>query len=120
MKEKIKKNIENTTSQMRKGNLEFAILLIIAGRRKIYASDILKELKKSELLVVEGTLYPLLNRLRREEFLTYIWEESLNGPPRKYYTITVKGKNILRQLHKTWKNLAKSINSLLQIHEEKR
>lgn len=108
---KIESQIENTKSQMRKGTLEFCILLIIA-RGKVYASDILKQLIKADLLVVEGTLYPLLSRLRTQGLLSYSWEESQSGPPRKYYTLTEKGTEVLDQLKETWKELDRAITSL--------
>ncbi len=102
---------ENAEAQMRKGILEFGILLIIA-RGRIYASEILQELKKANLIVVEGTLYPLLSRLRSAGFLEHTWEESKFGPPRKYYTLTRKGEDLLEALKKTWKTLTHSISSL--------
>lgn len=105
-------NFEETKAQMRKGMLEFCTLLIIS-RDKVYASDILKELKKADLIVVEGTLYPLLNRLKNEELLGYSWKESSSGPPRKYYTLTPNGKEKLEQLKATWESLVKSINILI-------
>lgn len=98
--------------QMRKGMLEFCTLLIIS-RGKIYSSDILKELKKANLIVVEGTLYPLLNRLKNEGLLDYVWQESSSGPPRKYYTLTAKAKEKLVQLKITWKFLVESITTLI-------
>jgi PadR family transcriptional regulator, regulatory protein PadR len=103
---------EETKVQMRKGVLEFCTLLIIS-REKVYASDILKELKSADLIVVEGTLYPLLNRLKTEGLLDYAWKESSSGPPRKYYTLTAKGKDKLAQLKNTWKSLVESITHLL-------
>lgn len=105
-------NLEKTKAEMRKGMLEFCILLIIS-RGRIYATDILKELKQADLLVVEGTLYPLLNRLRTEGLLDYSWEESKSGPPRKYYEITAAGTDLLRQLTATWKSLSESIDTLM-------
>jgi PadR family transcriptional regulator PadR len=111
------RNIENTQAQMRKGILEFCILLVIAKGKKLYASDILEQLKKTELIVVEGTLYPLLNRLKREGLLDYSWVESKSGPPRKYYIVTQNGTETIKELTKTWKALAKSINSLMKNHE---
>jgi PadR family transcriptional regulator, regulatory protein PadR len=105
-------DIEKTKSEMRRGMLEYCILLIIS-RGKIYASDILKELKAADLIVVEGTLYPLLSRLRSEKLLDYEWEESRSGPPRKYYTLTAKGKENLAELRTTWKSLSSSINTLM-------
>lgn len=103
--------IENTKAQMRKGTLEFCILLIIA-RDRVYASQILEELKNADLLVVEGTLYPLLSRLRTAGLLEHTWEESRSGPPRKYYTLTEEGKESLHDLKSTWKKLSASITSL--------
>ena len=93
--------------------LEFVVLAIIA-RGKVYASDILKELKSADLLVVEGTLYPLLNRLKTEGMLEYTWEESKSGPPRKYYTLTSDGRENLSQLKATWKSLVSSVDTLLK------
>lgn len=105
-------NLEKTKAEMRKGMLEFCILLIIS-RGRIYATDILRELKQADLLVVEGTLYPLLNRLKSEGLLDYSWEESKAGPPRKYYSITATGRDLLKQLKNTWKSLAESIDTLM-------
>jgi PadR family transcriptional regulator PadR len=110
-------DLENTKAQMRKGTLEYCILLIIA-RGEIYASDILKELKASNLLVVEGTLYPLLSRLKTEKLLEYSWRESKAGPPRKYYRLTDQGRKTLAALNETWNNLSSSINSLIKIYEK--
>jgi PadR family transcriptional regulator, regulatory protein PadR len=117
MNNEASKNIENTRSQMRKGTLEFCVLLLIAAGKKMYASDILKELKNTELIVVEGTLYPLLNRLKREGLLDYEWVESKNGPPRKYYLVTKQGEETIAQLITTWKSLNKSIISLMKQYE---
>ncbi len=103
--------IENTKAQMRKGTLEFCILLIIA-RGRVYASEILEELKSSDMIVVEGTLYPLLSRLRTAGLLEHTWEESRSGPPRKYYTLTPEGKESLHDLKTTWKKLSASITTL--------
>lgn len=105
--------IEETKAGMRKGMLEYFILLIIA-RGKIYASNILKELKDADLIVVEGTLYPLLTRLRTQKLLDYTWEESKSGPPRKYYVLTVKGKEHLAQLKTIWESLVDSVETLLK------
>lgn len=104
-------NSENSQSQMRKGTLEFCILLIIS-QGKVYSSDILDQLHQANLIVVEGTIYPLLSRLKNAELLSYDWEESPNGPPRKYYQLTGKGREALKQLSNTWSLLQKSINSL--------
>lgn len=106
-------NIENTKAQMRKGILEFCILLVISGD-KAYASDILDHLKKADLIVVEGTIYPLLSRLKNSGLLDYAWEESQSGPPRKYYSLTEKGRNTLKELSVTWGALNKSINILVK------
>jgi PadR family transcriptional regulator PadR len=99
---------ENTQTQMRKGILEYCVLLIIS-RGEIYASDIIAELKSAKLLVVEGTLYPLLTRLKNNGLLSYNWVESTGGPPRKYYTLTAEGVSILSQLDGTWQELSFAI-----------
>lgn len=112
-----KSTTENTSAQMRKGILEYCILLIIA-RGQVYASDILAELKKSDLIVVEGTLYPLLSRLRTAEAVTYTWVESPAGPPRKYYTLTKEGHELLRDLTSTWKGLTATTQSLIKKYEK--
>ncbi|MBX4197748.1 PadR family transcriptional regulator [Candidatus Parcubacteria bacterium] len=105
--------LENSKAQMRKGILEFCILLIIA-RGRVYASEILTELHKADLIVVEGTLYPLLSRLKTGGYLSHTWEESKSGPPRKYYTLTEKGEEFLKELKETWGNLSQSIKSLMK------
>lgn len=97
--------LENTQTQMRKGILEYCILAIIS-RGEIYASDIIAELKAAKLLVVEGTLYPLLTRLKNNGLLSYNWVESTSGPPRKYYQLTPDGLVLLKQLDKTWQELS--------------
>jgi len=107
------KSLEQAKAEMRRGMLEYCILLIISSG-KIYATDMLKKLKDADLIVVEGTIYPLLNRLRTEGLLDYVWEESKSGPPRKYYSLTPKGKEDLSQLKATWKSLNESITSLMQ------
>ena len=99
---------ENTQTQMRKGILEYCVLSIIA-RGEIYASDIIAELRSAKLLVVEGTLYPLLTRLKNNGLLSYNWVESTSGPPRKYYTLTEDGRSILSQLDQTWEELAYAV-----------
>jgi len=109
-------NVENTQSQMRKGFLEFPVLLII-GAKPTYAPDILKQLKTANLLVVEGTLYPLLSRLKRYNLVAYQWEESKTGPPRKMYTITNEGKEVLIQLELSWKTLDTSVTTLIKKFE---
>ena len=106
-------NIENTKAQMRKGILELCILSTIAKKPK-YSSEILSGLKASKLLVVEGTLYPLLTRLKNADLLEYRWEESTSGPPRKYFTITQKGKDFLKELHLSWQSLSDAVNTLIK------
>lgn len=100
--------IENTKAQMRKGVLEFCILSILKNG-EAYPSDILIRLKKANLIVVEGTIYPLLTRLKNSGLLSYRWEESKSGPPRKYYTITLDGVTFLSALDETWKELVKAV-----------
>lgn len=110
-------NVENARSQMRKGFLEFPVLLII-GTKPTYAPDILRQLKEANLLVVEGTLYPLISRLRRYGLVDYEWQESKSGPPRKMYTITKQGKEVLQQLEESWKLLDTSVNRLIKHYEK--
>ncbi|MFC5283757.1 PadR family transcriptional regulator [Pedobacter alpinus] len=102
--------IDNTQTQMRKGILEYCILTIIS-RGETYASDIIGELKAAKLLVVEGTLYPLLTRLKNNGLLVYNWQESTSGPPRKYYQLSETGKEALLQLDQTWQDLAFAVQS---------
>ena len=106
-------NVENTKQQMRKGILEFCILSVLKDR-DLYASEILDKLKEAKLLVVEGTLYPLLTRLKNAELLQYRWEESSSGPPRKYYTLTEQGIEFLNELKSTWEELQFAINKVTQ------
>lgn len=96
--------IENTKAQMRKGILELCVLSIIA-EKEVYPSDIIKTLKENKLIVVEGTLYPLLTRLKNANLLGYSWKESKSGPPRKYYNLTEEGESFLGELNETWKEL---------------
>jgi PadR family transcriptional regulator, regulatory protein PadR len=103
---------ENQISQLRKGVLELCILSIIA-KGDAYASDILEQLKSSELIVVEGTLYPLLTRLKNDGYTTYRWEESRSGPPRKYYRITSEGLEFLESLKADWDQLVLSVGSII-------
>lgn len=108
----LKKNImkaSNTQVQMRKGLLEFCILHIIA-RGEVYATDMIDELTAAKLIVVEGTLYPLLNRLKNAALVSYKWVESESGPPRKYYSITPNGSQFLGELDETWAGLQQSVN----------
>lgn len=106
-------NIEKTKAQMRKGVLEYCVLSIIA-KKEVYASDIIQTLKEAELIVVEGTLYPLLTRLKNESLLTYRWEESKSGPPRKYYAITNSGKETVKQLDISWQKLVETVKKITQ------
>ena len=98
----------NTQIQMRKGLLEFCILHIIA-RGEVYASDMIDELTEAKMIVVEGTLYPLLNRLKTASLVSYKWVESESGPPRKYYSITAKGKQFYIELERTWQELQQAV-----------
>lgn len=104
-------NVANTQVQMRKGLLEFCVLYIIS-RGEVYTSDLIDELTASEMIVVEGTLYPLLNRLKSSELVEYRWVESESGPPRKYYSITEEGKTFLDTLADTWKSLVQSTTQI--------
>lgn len=101
-------NIENTKAQMRKGVLEYCILSIL-NNGEAYPSEIIDQLKNAKLIVVEGTLYPLLTRLKNAEILSYRWEESTSGPPRKYYQLTPKGSDFLKELASTWAELVKAV-----------
>lgn len=102
-------NVDNVKSQMRKGMLEYCILLLL-GKKKAYASDIIRDFKQAHLIVVEGTLYPLLTRLKNDGLLAYEWEESSQGPPRKYYSITQDGKSALSELQVSWDELSNTVN----------
>lgn len=102
-------NIENTKAQMRKGVLEFCILSVLKDN-EAYTSEILDTLKGAKLLVVEGTVYPLLTRLKNDGLLNYRWEESTSGPPRKYYALTELGKSFLSELNETWTELSDAVN----------
>jgi PadR family transcriptional regulator, regulatory protein PadR len=99
---------ENTKAQMRKGVLEYCILEIIS-KKHAYAPDIIEEMKKAKMIVVEGTLYPLLTRLKNAGLLNYRWEESQQGPPRKYYEITEEGSSVLEELRSSWNEIVKSV-----------
>src|SRR5690606_4013441 len=99
-------NLENTESQMKKGLLELCILGIVKKEGEVYPSDILMELKESQLVVLEGTLYPLLTRLKNYGLLDYQWKESTQGPPRKYFNLTPKGEEVYIQLKSTWTALS--------------
>jgi PadR family transcriptional regulator, regulatory protein PadR len=106
-------NLENTQVQMRKGILEYCILHIIA-RGEVYASDMLDELTAAKMIVVEGTLYPLLTRLKNAGLLEYKWVESKSGPPRKYYTLTSDGTGFLNGLTETWNELVSSTSMITE------
>ena len=105
--------LSNIKSQMRKGLLEYCILSII-NRDEAYASDILETLKDAQLVVVEGTVYPLLTRMKNEGLLSYRWQESTEGPPRKYYALTDEGRNLLSQLDEEWQSICQAINFITQ------
>ncbi len=110
-------NVENTQVQMRKGILEFCILHIIS-RGEVYASNMLEELTAAKIMVVEGTLYPLLTRLRKAGLVDYKWVESNSGPPRKYYTITDEGAAFLGALNQTWEELVSSTQQIISVNEQ--
>ena len=111
-------NIENLKSQMRKGMLEFCVLLLMRTG-DAYSSEIIKRMKDARLIVMEGTLYPLLTRLKNDGLLTYRWEESPSGPPRKYYSITPTGLSFLRQLQQSWEEIAHTIDHLQSKADER-
>lgn len=104
-------DLENTKAQMRKGILEYCILSVLS-RNSCYASDIIKELKEAKVIVVEGTLYPLLTRQKNAGLLSYRWEESQQGPPRKYYELTEAGRTYLADLDNSWKELVESVSMI--------
>ena len=106
-------NIENTKAQMRKGVLEFCILSVLKEKED-YTSEILDTLKEAKLLVVEGTIYPLLTRLKNDGILSYRWEESTSGPPRKYYGLTELGQIFLKELDATWIELSNAVTTITQ------
>lgn len=105
--------VEKTNAQMRKGVIELCVLSVISDK-EVYTSDILSAMKEAELIVVEGTVYPLLTRLKNDGLLKYKWEESTSGPPRKYYSLTEEGGSILEKLIENWQSLNKSVNKLLK------
>ena len=102
---------ENVRSQMRKGVLEYCILCILS-KKEAYASSIIEDLKSANMIVVEGTLYPLLIRQKNQGLLTYRWEESTQGPPRKYYCITERGRAQLAEMDAAWQEMVESIDAL--------
>ena len=103
--------IENSNAQMRKGVLDYCVLTLLS-KDDLYASDIIKRLKELQLIIVEGTLYPLLNKLKNGELLTYRWEESKQGPPRKYYRLTLEGEKFLSDLDKSWTSLIDTVEKI--------
>ncbi len=104
-------NIDNTASQMRKGVLEFCILSVIK-QGEAYPSDIIEKMKEANLHLLEGTLYPLLTRLKNAELLTYRWVESNSGPPRKYFSLTEKGADFYKELESTWQELTNAVHAV--------
>lgn len=106
-------NIENTKAQMRKGVLEFCILSILSDGEH-YPTEIIERMKAGRLLIVEGTLYPLLTRLKNDGLLAYRWEESTSGPPRKYFTLTDEGRSNLAALIESWNELTDSVNQIIK------
>jgi PadR family transcriptional regulator PadR len=107
-------NIENTQSQMRKGVLEFCILSIIQ-RGEAYPSDIIEEMKRANLNILEGTLYPLLTRLKNADLLSYRWVESSGGPPRKYFSLTEKGAAFYKELDNTWREMSEAVERVILV-----
>lgn len=105
--------LENTIAQMKKGVLELCILAILE-KKDAYPSDIIEKLKEADLLVVEGTLYPLLTRLKNFCLLDYYWQESTSGPPRKYYQITSTGLSTMEELKTSWNQFITSVNQTIQ------
>ena len=110
-------DIQNTQSQMRKGILEFCILAVIR-RGEAYPSDIVVEMKNANLQIFEGTLYPLLTRLKNAEMLTYRWVESNSGPPRKYFSLTEKGEAFFKELEQTWMELSSGVHALVYLNND--
>ena len=101
-------NVENIKAQMRKGVLEYCILSILR-KGDSYVSPLIAELKSAQMIVVEGTLYPLLARQKNQGLLSYRWEESPSGPPRKYYSITEKGRRVLDIMDESWNDMIKTV-----------
>ena len=109
-------NTDNAKAQMRKGVLEYCFLLILS-KHDAYASDIIGLLKQSEMIVVEGTLYPLLTRQKNAGLLTYRWEESTQGPPRKYYSLTETGHKFLKEIDQSWEELVQTVQNIRDKHQ---
>lgn len=112
-----KEELDNIKSQMRKGTLEFCVLSMLR-KGKAYPSDIIRNLSELNFIVVEGTIYALLNRLRREGKLQYEWQESTQGPPRKYFFITSHGREVLHAMYEAWNEIANAVNTLSQIEKD--
>ena len=104
-------NTDNTKAQMRKGLLEYCIMLLLK-RRACYANDIIAQLREADMIVMEGTLYPLLNRLKKDGILKYEWQESTAGPPRKYYSLTSEGEEALNILDQSWNEIENTVHKL--------
>jgi PadR family transcriptional regulator PadR len=109
--------VENTKAQMRKGILEYCILTILSNK-EAYPSEIISEMKEAKLIVVEGTLYPLLTRLKNAALLHYKWVESASGPPRKYYSLTEEGAEFLEELKNTWTDLHRAVQQISKTHQQ--
>lgn len=107
-------NVDNSKSQMRKGMLEYSVLLLLSHKPN-YANDIIGQLKEAELIVVDGTLYPLLTRLKKDGLLSYEWRESTQGPPRKYYALTEEGRAYLSELDNVWNSLSRTVDLLKRL-----
>jgi PadR family transcriptional regulator, regulatory protein PadR len=110
-------NLDNTQSQMKKGILEFCILSVIK-RGEAYPSDIVEEMKQANMQILEGTLYPLLTRLKNAGMLSYRWEESNSGPPRKYFSLTDQGQLFYSELEKTWRELSNGVERVINEHRQ--
>ena len=110
-------NVDNAKSQMRKGMLEYCVLLLL-HKGPSYATNIINQLKEAELIVVEGTLYPLLTRLKKDGLLSYEWQESTQGPPRKYYALTEEGEQFLNELDEAWGELVRTVGLLKNVDAE--
>jgi PadR family transcriptional regulator PadR len=106
-------NIENTASQMRKGVLEFCVLSVIR-KGEAYPSDIIEQMKSANFQLLEGTLYPLLTRLKNSGMVNYRWVESSSGPPRKYFSLTEKGQVFYQELENTWNEMVSAVNGVIQ------
>lgn len=104
-------SFRQSETQMRKGVVVYAVLLLLKDG-KVYSSEIIQALRQAELIIVEGTLYPLLNRLAKDKLLAYEWQESEQGPPRKYYWLTDEGKALLAELKQAYRKLHNSIKTL--------